>query len=79
MESKLLEMESIRIDILNPKAKRLLKNLADLNLIKIHPDSSRVDDFSNLLKKFRGKSETAPTADAIQKDVEEVRKSRNAG
>ena len=28
-------METIRIDIINPKAKNLLKDLADLNLIKI--------------------------------------------
>lgn len=28
-------METVQIDILNPKAKKLLKNLADLNLIKI--------------------------------------------
>ena len=28
-------MESLRIDIVNPKAKSLLKNLADLDLIRI--------------------------------------------
>jgi len=30
-------MNTIRIDILNPKAVKLLKNLADLNLIAIQP------------------------------------------
>ncbi len=30
-------METIRIEILNPKANRLLKDLTDLNLIKIQP------------------------------------------
>jgi len=28
-------MDTLRIEILNPKAKRLLKDLADLNLIAI--------------------------------------------
>jgi hypothetical protein len=28
-------METIKVDILNPKAKTILKNLADLNLIRI--------------------------------------------
>jgi hypothetical protein len=28
-------METIRLDIVNPKAKSLLKGLADLNLIRI--------------------------------------------
>lgn len=29
-------METIQIDILNPKAKKLLRDLADLKLIKIN-------------------------------------------
>lgn len=32
-------MESLTIDIKNPKAKELLKNLADLDLISIRPSS----------------------------------------
>ena len=44
-------METIRIDILNPKAKNLLKDLAELNLIKIKKEKK--SDFSNLLKKLR--------------------------
>ena len=31
-------METIRVDILNPKAKSLLKDLADLDLIRIKKD-----------------------------------------
>jgi len=67
-------METIRIDILNPKAKNLLKNLADLNLIKINKDKK--SDFSTLLKKLRTKSKDEISLDEITKEVEEVRKSR---
>lgn len=48
-------METIQIDILNPKAKKLLRNLADLNLIKINKAPNKTD-FSSLLKKLRTKS-----------------------
>lgn len=47
-------METIRIDILNPKALKLLNNLADLNLIRI---KSNEDDLSELIKKIRSNSE----------------------
>jgi len=67
-------METIRIDILNPKAKNLLKDLADLNLIKIKKEKK--SDFSNLLKKLRSKSKEEISLDEITKEVESVRKSR---
>jgi hypothetical protein len=68
-------METIRIDIINPKAKKLLKNLADLNLIKINTDNNK-SDLSSLLKKIRAKSNDEISLDEITKEVEEVRKSR---
>ena len=67
-------MESIQIDILNPKAKKLLKNLADLNLIKI--TRSTKSDFSALLEKLRSKSNQEMSFEEITKEVESVRKSR---
>ena len=67
-------METFRIDILNPKAKNLLKNLAELNLIKIKKEKK--SDFSNLLKKLRSKSKEELSLDEITKEVENVRKSR---
>lgn len=67
-------METIQIDILNPKAKKLLKNLADLNLIKIR--TSNKTDFSDLLKKLRSKSTEGLSLEDITKEVEGVRKSR---
>ncbi len=68
-------METIRIDILNPKAKKLLKDLADLNLIKINKEKYK-SEFSILLKKIRAKSNDEITLDEITKEVEQVRKSR---
>lgn len=68
-------METISIDILNPKAKSLLKSLADLNLIKINKESKK-SDFSALLTKLRTKSKGEISLDEITKEVEEVRKSR---
>ncbi|MEW4925587.1 hypothetical protein [Algibacter sp. 2305UL17-15] len=68
-------METIRIDILNPKAKKLLKNLEDLNLIKINKTKYK-SDFTTLLKKLRAKSDDMISLDEITKEVEQVRKSR---
>lgn len=68
-------METIRIDIINPKAKKLLKDLADLNLIKINKEKYK-SDFSTLLKKIRAKSNDEISLDEITKEVEQVRKSR---
>ncbi|WP_179020912.1 hypothetical protein [Winogradskyella forsetii] len=68
-------METIRIDILNPKAKKLLKDLADLNLIKINKEKYK-SEFTTLLKKIRAKSNDEITLDEITKEVEQVRKSR---
>ncbi len=68
-------MESLRIEIINPKAKQLLKSLADLKLIRIKKEQSK-SDFSELLKKFRSQSEEAPTIEEITKEVESVRKDR---
>jgi len=68
-------VETINIDILNPKAKKLLKNLADLNLIKINREKKRTD-FSDLLKRTRNKSKDEVSLDEITKEVEQVRRAR---
>lgn len=67
-------MESIRIDIINPKAKKLLKDLADLKLIRIKKEVK--SEFSSLLQKLRNKSSQSLSLDEITKEVENVRKSR---
>lgn len=69
-------MNTMRIDILNPKAVRLLKDLADLNLIAIQ-DTSK-NGFANVLKKLRSKAKSAPTFDEITNEVELVRSKRYA-
>lgn len=71
-------METIRIEILNPKAKNLLKDLADLNLIKINKEKTKYD-FSSLLKKLRSKSSSNQISlEEITKEVEEVRENKKS-
>ena len=69
-------MNTMRIDILNPKAVRLLKNLADLNLIAIQDNSK--NGFATVLKKLRSKAKSAPTFEEIANEVELVRSKRYA-
>ena len=68
-------METIRIEIINPKAKDLIKSLADMDLIKIKKGKIK-SEFIELLDKLREKSDNAPSLDEITKEVETVRKSR---
>jgi hypothetical protein len=51
-------METMRIDILNPKAARLLKDLADVNLIAIK--SASKSGFASILEKLRSKADSTP-------------------
>jgi hypothetical protein len=69
-------MNTMRIDILNPKAARLLEDLADMNLIAIQ-DSSK-NGFATILKKLRSKAKSAPKLDEITSEVELVRSRRYA-
>jgi hypothetical protein len=68
-------METLRIDILNPKAKSLLKNLADLDLIRIKNKKIK-SEFTELLDKLRINSDSAPLLDEITEEVKIVRKAR---
>lgn len=67
-------METIKVDILNPKARKLLKDLADLNLIAIR--KSDKSNFSEVLKKLRSKSTTTLSPEEIANEVETVRSRR---
>ncbi|MCX6239325.1 MAG: hypothetical protein NTY07_17525 [Bacteroidia bacterium] len=71
-------METLRIEIVNPKAKRLLKNLADLNLITIGKSIDAKDEFREVLSKLRSNSDAAPSLEEITKEVEDVRTLRYA-
>ncbi|RDC65967.1 hypothetical protein [Adhaeribacter pallidiroseus] len=67
-------MEKLRVEILNPKALKILKNLADLNLITI--DTKASNSFTEVLEKLRSKANHAPSLEDITKEVELVRRKR---
>ena len=70
-------MTTLQIDILNPKAEKLLQDLADLKLISIKDLGE--DSFLQVVKKLRKKAEKAPpTLDEITKEVELVREKQYA-
>ena len=71
-------MEALRIEILNPKAKQLLKDLADLKLININKQSDSKSDLKKLLTKLRLKADNSPSLAEITKEVEAVRSERYA-
>lgn len=69
-------MNTVRVDILNPKAAKLLRDLADLNLIAIHNPSK--NGFKDVLKRLRTKAKSLPTLNEITKEVELTRAKRYA-
>jgi hypothetical protein len=71
-------MEALRIEILNPKVKSILKQLADLELISISRVESSEIQFKKLLDKFRTKAKTSPSLEEITKEIENVRAERYA-
>lgn len=68
-------METFNIEIINPKAKSILKGLANLNLIRIQKNKP-INEFSELLKKLRKNSNISLSFDEITKEVEAVRRER---
>lgn len=64
-------MNTIQIEVLNPKALKLLQDLADLELIAIN--KSDENGFNKILEKLRSKSRSAPTLEEITQEVELVR------
>jgi hypothetical protein len=72
-----LNMDTLQIDILNPKAVKLLKDLEDLNLISIRESSD--NGFLKLVNKIRAKAkDSPPSLDEITEEIELVRASRYA-
>ena len=70
-------MNTMRVDILNPKATGLLQMLAELNLISIRQEKE--DEFIKAVNKIRAKAKnSAPSLDEITKEVELVRGERYA-
>ena len=72
-------MVSYQVDILDPKADKLLKDLADMNLIAIKQTDSEA--FMQVIEQLRSKAERLgpPTMDEITQEVEAVRAGRYAG
>lgn len=68
-------METFNIEIINPKAKSILKGLANLNLIRIQK-SKTSNEFYELLKKLRKNADPPLSLDEITKEVEAVRGER---
>lgn len=66
-------MASLNIEILNPKAKKLLQDLAELRLISISEKDS--NPFMEVVKKLRSKKAKI-SMDEITKEVEAVRTKR---
>ena len=64
----------MQIEILNPKATKLLKDLEDMDLISIKKPVKK--SLSSLLEKLRSKDDYAPTLEEITKEVEFVRSKR---
>lgn len=69
-------METLRIDLINPKAKVFLNGLVELNLIKIINENQGTT-FTELLEKFRTVSKTEISEEEIQDEVQLIRKLRN--
>lgn len=70
-------MTTYQIDLLNPKAGKLLQDLADLKLITIRP--APIDGFLETVNRLRTRAATQPpTLGEITKEVEAVRIKRYA-
>jgi hypothetical protein len=69
-------MDTLKIEILNPKALLFIKGMQDLKLIKVSEEP--VPKLKKYLEKTRQKASSAPDLDEITSVVEEVRSERYA-
>jgi hypothetical protein len=68
-------MQTYQVNILNPKAAKLLQDLADLNLISIKQTSE--DSFLKVIENIRSiAADNPPRLEEITKEVEAVRTKR---
>lgn len=69
-------MKTYQVDIINPKALKLLQDLADLDLIVFKQTEDSLD---NTLKRIRKKAaQNLPSLEEITREVEIVREKRYA-
>ena len=64
-------METLTINILNPKMESILKEFESLKLISILPNSK--EKFKFVLSKIRSKSDSTINLEEIQKEVDMIR------
>lgn len=70
-------MRTYQVNILNPKAVKLLEDLADLDLISI--TLNKEDSFFDVLNNFRANAaDNPPSLEDITSEVESVRAERYA-
>jgi len=69
-------MDTYQIEIIDPKAKKLLDDLANMNLITVQPLEPK-KLFKKLLDKMRSAGGDAPTLGDISNEVEAVRSLQN--
>ncbi|MBC8085538.1 MAG: hypothetical protein H7Z21_20255 [Hymenobacter sp.] len=70
-------MQTFQVNVLNPKAVKLLRDLADLNLIT--RKSQPADTFQRVVQRLREKAAIAPPSlDDIAREVEMLRARRYA-
>lgn len=65
-------MEALNVEIVNPKVKAILQNLAEMNLIHIKPKPS----LPEMLAKLRQHETDIPALEEITQEVETVREMR---
>jgi len=73
--SKQKALETIQIDILDPKVKKLLQNLADLKLITIRR-KTKSKEFESILENFRSKNNNYISDSEIIEEIEQTRSKR---
>ena len=66
-------METIQVEILNPKVKKLLKDLVSLNLISIKKEDHFLDTVSSL----RASNANSISLEEIASEVKKIRKKHN--
>jgi hypothetical protein len=71
-----IAMETLRIEILNPKVRGILQQLAELKLITINSTPSAQERFTDLVKKIRAIDPDGLTMDEIAAETETVRSRR---
>ena len=69
-------MEIVKVEILNPRAKKLLQDLAALKLIRFKDQDDSKTAFKELLVRLRTQKVSSSNLKQITREVEAVRQKR---